>query len=339
MSLEDVQEGIGAVQAGDLRAADRLLRGALNRGDLPNEARAVALMWLAETSNSTRFKIECHELAVEVDPHSAAARQRLRKLRGGTLPLPDQPRPAQPPTLPNQNRMGGGGAPLSSDAVPRMWEFGVRGGPNGIGTGFLIVRDGLVATTRFTVGSNSSVTLIDRNGGERQGQVVRSYPAHDLAFVRSSVQVPYLRDMTPAAVRAGTPLTADDYTARTEVSTCRSPYRKSQNWFLTDFDDGLMDSFTGAPLINDRNDLVGMLTRNANRDTGTLYGLHILFIRRKVEEFYIEVQDAPDHTYCGTCGCRSLIDLDNDPYCRICGTVSPAANQHRRPSQFPPYPR
>ena len=187
------------------------------------------------------------------------------------------------------------------------------------------MRDGLLATSRYVVGEATEVILISRDGRELQGQVVRSYPQHDLAFIRAHITVPALRDMTPnGTISPHTPIVADDYTERTQQAEVRLTRRKlTPGWVPTTFKDTLPRSYNGAPLIDDRDDLVGMVTRNADRNSGNLYGLHMSLIRRKIESFYEEERKAPKNIYCGTCGSRSAAGAARLYYCEHCGATFP----------------
>jgi ribosomal protein L37AE/L43A len=343
MSLQAIQAGIQAIQTGDMVRGEQLLRTGLQSPEVTGSARAVGYMWLATTSNNPHFQIECYQAAVQADPANTEARNRLNALIQAqqppppvNLPMPPANPPPQAPPPPQSMPQATQSfqAHGQNQAIPRMWEFGVQGGPNGIGTAFLIVRDGLLATTRYIVGSMTNVILISRDGKRMDGQVVRSYPEFDLALIRSPLNVPYLRDMTPSiVVPPNMRLIADDYTERTVEARCRATRRQvTPGWFPTTFTDELPRSFNGAPLIDEKDDLVGMLTRNADRNTGNFYGLHVSTIRRKIEEYYAEIQTDPNRLYCGTCGSLSRAGADGLYYCDICGTTLPfAQNQRRRP--------
>lgn len=356
MSLNEIQQGIAAMQAGDLQRGDALLRQGLQDPNLTPDVRAVALMWLAETSPNPQFKIQCYQAALDAAPTDENLRQRLKALIAaaqtpspppmtppppsqGMSPLAphheagyDKPDLKPPPNLP-ESRGNQPTDPIDPRTdVPHIWEFGVRGEPNGTGSGFMVVRNGLIATARFVVGSAANVVLVTRDGRELDGQVVRSYPQYDLAFIRVRLSVPFLRDITPTNnVKPGTVLVADDYTERRVRAECRHTRQDvPEGWFPTTFTDDLPRTFTGAPIINEQNDLVGMLTRNATRSAGQLYGLHISLIRRKIEAYHAEMEEDPNRMYCGTCGSLSKAGTEGFFYCETCGAVLPYARRIRR---------
>ncbi|MEO0562542.1 MAG: serine protease, partial [Chloroflexota bacterium] len=347
--LQAIENGIAALQAGDLRRGEAMLRQGLASPSVPGDVAAVGYMWLATTSPSINFQIQCYEAATAADPRNAEAQNRLTALieqqraeqRRSTQDIPIPPSPTDTGTLRRRMPTPPASTPGSTARaqsvggernIPRLWEFGIHGGPNGVGSAFLVVRDGLLATARYVVGNATEVTVETRGGQRVQGEVVRSYPEYDLAFIRTDQSVPYLRDITPSSVVAPeTGLVADDYTENTVTGKCRSTRRKiTPGWFPTTFPDSLPRSFNGAPLIDDKDDLVGMLTRNADRNSGNLYGLHMTTIRRKIEEYYAEMQTDPDRMYCGTCGSLSAAAADGLPYCETCGGVFPHARSMRR---------
>ncbi len=355
MSLHEIQQGIAAIRAGDLPIGDQLLRQGLNDPTLPPDVRAVALMWLAETSPDVNFRIQCYQMALQHDPHNSDIQGRLGALIASQTPPitppPPPPNPnytqsrqqvatPMPPALPGRQWKPPNtqdSQRIRANGAPPMLEFGVRGGPNGIGSGFLVVRDGLVATARFVVGSATEVTLITRSGEPFMAQVVRSYPGYDLAFIGTDIEVSVLRDTTPSgSVPPGMPLIADDYTEHEAHGERRNaPMPLPAGWFPTTFPKTLPPSFTGAPLIDGRGDVVGMLTRNAERETGLLYGLHISKIRQLFERYYEERLADPNRLYCGTCGNLSKAGAEGLYYCETCGAIFPFAVHRQRT----PHPR
>lgn len=340
MSLDEIQQGIDAVRDGDIQRGEMLLRRGLQSPNIANDVRAIALMWLAETNPSIQFKIQCYQAALSADPSNADIRRRLGELVASQSPPPGAQPPAPPgtkgstPSDPPPN-LPGYKQPDNAN-VSRLWEFGVRGGPNGIGTGFMVVRNGLVATARFVVGSVTEVVLLTRDGREIDGKVVRSYPRYDLAFIRARLNVPYLRDMSLTnGVKPRTRLIVDDYTEQRARGKCNFVGTSTpEGWFHTTFPSDLPPSFTGAPIMDERNDLVGMLTRNTVRDgsprEGQLYGLHVSLIRRKIEAYHAEMDADPNRVYCGTCGCLSKAGTEGFFYCETCGAVLPFARRIRR---------
>ena len=59
MTLQSLELGIQAVQAGQREEGARLLRIAVKSGELAPSLGAVAYLWLAETGDAASFKIDC----------------------------------------------------------------------------------------------------------------------------------------------------------------------------------------------------------------------------------------------------------------------------------------
>ena len=160
---------------------------------------------------------------------------------------------------------------------------------------------------------------------------MRSFPEYDLALIRTQLTVPYIRDMTlENAIAPETPLIADDYTEAEALGMVRPVKRPlPEGWFVTTFsEENVTPAFIGAPIMDQRpgefkGDLVGMLTRNAGKNSGYWYGLHVTMIRRKVEEYYAELRRMPNALYCGSCGSLSKAGSDGLYYCETCGALFP----------------
>ncbi|MCU0515125.1 MAG: hypothetical protein MUE40_21420 [Anaerolineae bacterium] len=230
----------------------------------------------------------------------------------GAVALP----PAQPGALPAQK--------LLIQGVQRT--VGIVGGPNGRGTGFFATRDGLIATTRHVVGGLLEVELELLTGQRLAGQVVRSFPAYDLALVQANVvvndllhvtQMPVLPDNTPIAVVAhrGEPIR----TQRRETRHATAPF-----WFPTTLT--TLQDAGGDTVFDATNLLVGIMTRNASRSNHLLYGLHITIIYKAIEQYLREMQQMEGKgAYCRHCGSLSRAGLFGAYYCETCGTTLPAS--------------
>lgn len=95
---QSMQQGIQAIQAGNLAEGERLLRYALKDPALKGRLRATALNWLGEIVTDRDEKIRCFEEALDADPNNDFAEERLADLLKPTKPKPSIPPP--PDTLP-----------------------------------------------------------------------------------------------------------------------------------------------------------------------------------------------------------------------------------------------
>ena len=82
----NLEQGVQAIQNGNPEEGARLLRIALKDDELLPNLRAVALLWLAETSPEASFKIDCYRQANEADPGNQDVSQRLSYWLARELP-------------------------------------------------------------------------------------------------------------------------------------------------------------------------------------------------------------------------------------------------------------
>lgn len=222
-----------------------------------------------------------------------------------------------------------GGPVLTLNEAQRS--VGIVGGPNGKGSGFFVTRDGLVATTRFVVGSEESLTIQLQSGQTLAGRVVRGFPLYDLALIKVPVQLVNLLSVAHMPMMAeNIPLTVLAHpgeltrTARRETREQMPP-----QWFPTLLN-RLQDA-GGDPIYNPQNELIGMMTRNASRSTGYFHGLHINAIFQCTQQFVQEAQQLTGQgIYCTSCGTSSRAGAFKAYYCESCGSVLPPAMDIRR---------
>jgi len=86
MPFRSMEQGISAIQQGNLAEGARLLKIALKNPELKGAVRATALVWLAETKHSRQEKVVCLQEAAQADPNNEAIRQRLSALLAADLP-------------------------------------------------------------------------------------------------------------------------------------------------------------------------------------------------------------------------------------------------------------
>src|SRR5262245_60485129 len=138
MPFRSMEQGIAAIQVGNLTEGARLLRIALKSDVLTGNLRAIACLWLAETSGDPDFKRTCYQDALTADPENQDARQRLAALLAANLP-PSPPTPAYTPTvtppvamMPAVPAAPVPGQPAYQTAPAGTYRIvGVIGGPNG----------------------------------------------------------------------------------------------------------------------------------------------------------------------------------------------------------------
>jgi hypothetical protein len=243
-------------------------------------------------------------------------------------PIPVQQPPNNAPFGVNFNANPMGAIPQPPRPAPPEGPRGyhacaIIGGPNGPGSAFFIAREGLLATSRFVVGGMETVMIeLPETRQQLTGRVVRSFPQFDLAFIYVEMQVAELMPMTPLpSVPDNTPLIVMSWNG-TVVRTIRRPVRHTLGvqWFPTDI--STPPDAGGCPVMDDRQYLVGMLTRNTGIvNTDHCYGLHMSTIRQCLETFRQEA--ASQRVYCPHCGSYVQAPLGGGHYCEVCGAVSP----------------
>lgn len=261
----------------------------------------------------------------------------------GTQGFYPQPAPQQtpPPSMPGQNHYTQqpqqAYAPIpSQESTAAQQEpvayrcVGLEDGPNGPATAFFVTRDGLLATTRFAVGGEQTITIELEPRRYARGQVVRSYPELDLALIHTGLPV---RELLPAAPQPTIPpdaqISAMPYNGKMLHGQHRAT--KSQikpEWFPTTIAD--LNDAGGNPVFDERNLLVGMLTGNANKTSNYVFGLNIYAINRQVGQYLQEISTGTRRAYCPNCGFQSVAGGAGAFYCENCGGLMPDAENVRR---------
>ena len=132
---DDLQRAIELMREGQAQCGSRRCCGRSSRNRSWNDhARATAYVWLAESrpEHAISKSIVCSE-PLDHEPDNAQVREMLERLQVE----------ASPEISSSQS--------VRIDVAPTV--VGIRGGPNGLGSGFFVNPDGLVATTGYVTGS------------------------------------------------------------------------------------------------------------------------------------------------------------------------------------------
>jgi hypothetical protein len=353
MPFRSVQQAIATIQAGNLDEGSRLLKLALRDSGLQGTDRAIACVWLAEITSNPQEKLSLYDAAVVADPNNQEVRQKRQAFvtsqfmpppnnpPTSTQPIVTQPSanpnpfPSPPSTLPGMTapyrppaQSTGAFAPVNpgqSQAVA------IIGGPNGTGTGFFVSRDGFLATTRYAVGGLDQVTVDLRTGQALQGYVVRAYPEYDLVFIYVQLNIGDLTQINPLpSIPADTPLLVVSYRGETTRCSRRNTKRVlSSQWFPTTLQANQLPDSGGCPVLNERNQLVGMITRNTSSTSTYVYGVHIHLIRALHDQLRQELAEGR-RAYCRSCGYSSRALYAGAYYCERCGGLHPQAESIAR---------
>lgn len=353
-----VEQGIAAIQSGQNEEGARLLRIALKDPQLVGGVRAVACLWLAETTPDPNLKRQYYDQALAADPTNPDIRHRVEQWLATQLPRPPDPAAPPPPsTLPGisapaalpaypPSSLGvladqtpypppapSTGAPAAATAIYQIAR--ILDGPNGPGTAFFVHTEGLLATTRFVVGTSETVQVELDAGTRLSGQVLRSFPEMDLAFIYIPMRVQTLMPISPLPrIPADTPLLVLAFDGSTARGRLRATHRAlAAHWFPTDITQPL--DAGGNPVLDDQRLLVGMLTNNTGAASSFQYGLHIRAILARLDFVRQELRAQPGWAYCPACGANSPAAAAGGYYCETCGSLMPRSINLRREANHP----
>lgn len=328
MTQQILSMGISAIQANSREEGARLIRIALKH-DLPPELVAIAYMWLAETQDDPQAKRQSYQRAVDADPNNADARQRLAALMSVGLPsAPPARADAQTSFTPTAN------APQNASAAPRRGVnvadalAQVIGGPAGVGSAVFVDDTGILATTRRLVRGLTEVMIELTNGQQTRASVLRSYLEYDLALLYAGglgVMLP-ITPLPRVPDEARLNLISFDGTV-TQVQQRPTKRLLAPHWIPMTAT--TLPNAGGMPILDEKNYLVGIVTRLTSGVSPHLFGLHISLIRQCVEDYMREAQNER-RVYCPDCGSLSRAAGAGFFYCEVCGSVTPGARGMNR---------
>lgn len=99
MSQRNVEQGVAAIQSGNIEEGLRLLKIALKSPEVTGTWRAIACMWLAEMSNDIQTKREYYNAAMAADPNNQQVKARVEAWMTAQLMPPVPATPPMPPSV------------------------------------------------------------------------------------------------------------------------------------------------------------------------------------------------------------------------------------------------
>ena len=119
MPQNAVEQGIAAIQAGNVAEGERLLKIALREPDITGPMRAIACLWLVETTADPQAKRTYYDAALDADPGNAQVRQRVEAWKATQL-MPPPPPPTNPGFVPppTGDTGRGGAMPPPPPSIP-----------------------------------------------------------------------------------------------------------------------------------------------------------------------------------------------------------------------------
>jgi S1-C subfamily serine protease len=190
----------------------------------------------------------------------------------------------------------------------------------GFGSGVLINSDGIIATNKHVVGTNSKGTIRMNDTAEYTGRVIRSYGDLDLAFVKiDKADVEYASLGTDRKVKVGQsvyaighPLGLDNTLTKGIVSSIGRLMRGS-HYIQTDAP--INPGNSGGPLFNEYAEVIGINTMVLRETQGLGFAIPIEAVYEKFNEVKTEMDAILSMSYCGVCGNSSK----SSKYCEVCG--------------------
>jgi hypothetical protein len=341
MSIRSLNHGIDSIKAGRFDEGIRLITIALKSEDIKGAVRAGGYIWLAEATTSIQEKRVYYQKALTADPGNEIAQQKMASLMTeGLSPISSSTQPYSYQNTPSQGMPPVNPQPAYQQQLPQhdpnaaYPTVGILNGPNDRGTGFFVTLDGIIATTRFVVGALDVVQYELKPGQVMNGRVVRSFPVLDLVFIHTDLNLAGIAQASNSAhIPPRTALTGLVYDGANIDGHCRETASAiNPDWFPTNI--STMHDAGGNPLFDERNLLVGMLTKNANRSYPYFFGLNIHAIYRQLQLYRQETSAGVQLIYCPVCGGLSMAGGAGGFYCEKCGSTLPTAKEQvRYPSQ------
>jgi len=117
MPNQTVEQGIAAIQAGNIEEGARLLKIAVREPDVTGTMRSIAYLWLVETTTDSSAKRAYYTEALDADPGNAQVRQRAEAWMATQL-LPPAAPPQSVPAPQSSPGQGGGTPPPPPGSLP-----------------------------------------------------------------------------------------------------------------------------------------------------------------------------------------------------------------------------
>lgn len=307
VAQDELRRAIEIMQDGRVEEAAAMLRRLVDEPTLDAKGRAAASVWLAEASDEQEHKQRCLERALEYDPDNLQIRQGLDQL---------MEQPAQPKHLPLMRAREE--TPVRHEEAPLA--VAVLGGQNGPASGVIVGREGLLATTSYAVGGAEDLTLRLDGGRALAGKVTRRYPQYDLAFIAAPVELARKPAIAPPALIAENAafVALAHRGARLRGALVPTLGGKHDHWLATTIPPAQLPDAGGNPLVDERGQLLGIMTRNIGAN-GNALALKMAQVTALAEQFQRDRQLLPQAGYCRACGGLARALIFGGATCETCG--------------------
>ena len=304
MAQDELRRAIQLMQDGGVEEAATRLQRLVAAPSLDAKGRAAAYVWLAEAADKREEKRRCLERALEYDPDNRQIKQGLNSLL------------AQPASLPQMRRSGA--SVLRLDGTLQRAQ--ILGGRNGSASGVFLSQDGLLATTSYALGGAETARLRLDGEGEITAAVARRFPLYDLAFIQAPVELERLPAVVPRSmIMPNMAFVAHCAAgARLRGVLTLAPGNLPQHWLGASIPPAQISDAGGAPLLDERGQLLGILTRNIGADGGAL-ALAAWQALALAGQFQRDRQLMPGAGYCRNCGGLARALAFGGLSCEVCG--------------------
>ena len=303
----ELLRAIQLVKAGEREPAAALLAQLVDDTELDKHSRAVASLWLAETSDDRHFKINCLRRALAFERHNTQVQQVLDQLL------------AEVSARPGQDSSQTTGTAIRLAQPPLV--VGISGGSNGPGSGIFLDTRGTVATTSYVVGGAQKVAVDIDATQPLDSQVVRRYPDSDLALIKTPVALDQLDTIAPGGmILKDEPFMALGFGGSKLRGKLRDPGGSGVGgWLHTNIQPAMMPDAGGNPLIDGNGQAHGILTRNIDHASGCACAISMSQIMTLANQYWQEHILLPDAGYCACCGSRTRASVYGGVHCETCG--------------------
>jgi S1-C subfamily serine protease len=207
-------------------------------------------------------------------------------------------------------------------------------GDGGQGTGFFVTGNGMLATNKHVVGTETEVTVRLADSREIHGRVRRSFPDVDLAFVQVDVPMNGLRLASGASLRVGqsvvaigNPLGLHNTVTKGIVSSVGRMVRGVQ---MIQTDAAINPGNSGGPLVDLSGNVIGVNTARVGAGENLGFALPASVLRERLEQTLRELAGGDEgRSYCPYCGKLG----PPSKYCQNCGTARERSRRSTSPER------
>ena len=181
----------------------------------------------------------------------------------------------------------------------------------------------MIATTSYAIGSASRATVMLDAKRHVPATVVRRFPTHDLALIKTALRPAE----KPSAAPPSTIAEGTAFMSRWDMAapSCAAFWEdsiadKTQHWLRTSIPPVQMPDAGGNPLVDENGQLLALLTRNVD-GAGKALAIKMSHIASLAAQMTRDRQLMPDSHYCATCGGRARARLFGGRHCETCGAA------------------